>query len=79
MVEDGVDGFSLGLGQKADAPEVDAEHRDLGVARQFGCPQKGSVAAEHQHQFAALGGAFVGVDHLDVDTQGLHVAGVQVH
>ncbi len=59
-------------------PEVDAQHRDLGVAGQFGGAQERAVAAEHQHQFAAFGGAFVGVDHIDVDAHGPQVGGIEV-
>ena len=78
VLEHRFDGLRLGLGQKADPAQVDAEHRNAGVAGQFGRPQESAVAAENQHQLAALGGVWVGVDHLDLDAQGPHVVGSQV-
>ena len=78
VVEHGVDGIGLGLGEEADAAEIDAQHRDFDVAGEFGGAQERAVAAEDEHQFAAFGGALVGVDHLDLDAEGAHVVGRQV-
>ena len=78
VLEHAVDGVGLGLGEKADAAEVHAEHRDLDVAGEFGGAQEGAVTAEHEHQLASFGGALVGVDHLDLDPECAHVVGRQV-
>ena len=61
----------LRLGEEADASEVDAQHRDLDVAGEFGGAQERAVAAEDQHHLAALGGALVGVDDLDLGAEAL--------
>ena len=79
VVEHGVDVIGLGLGEEADAAEIDAQHRDFDVAGEFGGAQERAVAAEDEDQFAAFGGALVGVDHLDLDAEGTHVVGRQVH
>ena len=77
VLEHRVDGLRLGFGQKADPAQVDAQHRDAGVAGQLGRPQEGAVATEDQHQLAALGGVGLGVDHLDFDAHCPHVVGSQ--
>ena len=69
----------LGLGEEADAAEIDAQHRYFDVAGELGGAQERAVAAEDEDQFAAFGGAVVGVDHLDLHAEGTHVVGRQVH
>ena len=78
MLEHTVDGLGLGFGQEADAAQVDAQHRNVGVARKLGGPRKGAVAAETDDQFASLGGVGVGVDDLDVDAQRAHIVRSQL-
>ena len=70
-----VDGLGLGLGEKADAAQIDAQHRNFDVAGQLGGAQEGAVATEHENQLAAFGGPLVGVDDLDLDPEGTHVVG----
>lgn len=66
---------SASASAKADAAQVDAQHRNAGVAGKFGRAQEGAVAAEHQHQLAAFRGIRLGVDHLDLDAHRPHVVG----
>ena len=77
-VEHAVDRLRLGLGQKSDPAQVHAQHRDIGIAGEFRGAQKGAVAAEADHQLAALAGVRVGVDDLDVDAQCAHVVRIQL-
>ena len=78
VVEDRVDGVGLGFGEESDAAQIDAQHRDLDVAGQLGGAQERAVTAEDEHELAALGRAFVGVDDLDIDAEGAHVVGRQM-
>ena len=55
VLEDLVDRFGLGLGQEADAAEIDSENGDFGFAGQFGGTQEGAVATEDQDEFAVVG------------------------
>ncbi len=78
MLEHGVDGVGLGFGQKTDPAQVDAQHRNVGIACEFRGAQKSAVAAECQHQLASVGGVRVGVDDLDPDAHRAHVVRAQV-
>ena len=69
LLEHGVDGLGLRLGEEADAAEIDTQHGDFDVAGEFGGAQERAVAAEHEYHLAAFGGAFVGVDDLDFDAE----------
>ena len=79
MLEHRVDGVRLGLGEKTDAAEIDAQHRDLDVAGEFGGAQECAVTAEDEDQLTSFSRSFVGVDDLDIDPESAHVVGRQVH
>ena len=79
VLEHRVDGIGLGFGEETDAAEIDAQHRDLDVAGEFGGAQEGAVAAEDEDELTAFGRTFVGVDDLDIDPESAHVVGRQVH
>src|SRR5690606_9087079 len=74
-----IDRVGFRFGEEADPAEVDAQHRDVDVARQFGGPQEGPVAAQHDDHLAALGGALLGVDHVDLVAEVGHPVGVVAH
>ena len=75
VVEHGVDRVRLSLGEKPDTAQIDTQDGNFDIARQLGGAQECAVAAEHQHQLAAFGGPLVGVDDLDLGTEGTHVVG----
>ena len=78
MVQDSVDGVGLRFGEETDAPQIDAEHRDVDAAGQFRGPQERAVAAEDQHQFTTQRSILVGIDHVDLDTHRPQIVGSQV-
>src|SRR6185312_4434063 len=50
------DVIGLGLGEEADAAEIDTQHGYFDVTGELGGAQKRPVAAEDEDQFAAFGG-----------------------
>ena len=79
MVEHRVDRIRFGFGEESDAAQIDAQHRDLDIAGELRRAQEGPVTAEDEDELTALGRAFIGVDDLDIDAEGPHVVGRQVH